>query len=84
LATAIGTQQRYHFYFPRVGRDFRNLPVTLQHLSKERMKSTGKRLIFLIELHFVARIAGMVPPVRFGEASWFCHATAYFSKMEIA
>ena len=84
LATGIGIQHRNNFYFPSVGCDFRNLPVTLQHLSKGRMKSTGRRLIFFVQLHFVTCITGMVPPIRFDEASWFCHPTAYFSKLETA
>jgi len=84
LATGIGTQHRYHFYFPSLGCDFRNLPVTLQHLRKGRMKNTGRRLIFVVQLHFVAWITGMVPPVKFDEASCFCFPTVYFSKLETA
>ena len=53
LATGIDTQHRYHFYFPSVGCDFHNLPVTLQHLLKGRMKSTRIKLIFFVHLHFV-------------------------------
>jgi len=84
LATGTGTQNRYHVYFPSVGCDFLNLSVTLQHLSKRCTKNTRRRLISVAQLHFVACITGMIPPIRFDEASWFCHPTAYFSKVETA